>query len=189
MVLIDFPIRNRSREWVCPKCKQSNLECLPDPPAVPSSSGSSSQSDSSSSHSHSLGSTAPSTPPTDGLTKKESPRDEFPSGPPQPEQQQPSDASACTVPLVAPTPTRPLRPSSIITRNEPLPAEPAKPRSPDQAPERERQAPPVPVHPENFQPTLAAALRQSPRRPPLLLDTAICVLLVLLCALIYRRLV
>ena len=43
--------------------------------------------------------------------------------------------------------------------------------------------------PETFQPTFAAALRHSPRRPPILLDTAICVLFVLLCALIYRRLV
>lgn len=41
-MLFSSTLLSRSRDWVCPHCQQSNLECLPDPPTGARSSGPSS---------------------------------------------------------------------------------------------------------------------------------------------------
>lgn len=87
------------------------------------------------------------------------------------------------IPLVAPKPTRPGAVASIFTQSFTPPRTPVPPSLPASQPTTQpttREGTP--------QPALAAALRQTtPRRPPVLLDTAICVLLVLLFALVCRR--
>lgn len=160
---------------MCPKCKQSNLESLPDPPATQAAVSSSPQPGQTLSQS----STVPLTDST--TTSQDSANDKPPHGPPQPEQQS-LEVPVRPIPIVAPTPTRPLRSTTIIQSSEPV-TERVKPH------ERTQDARPAVVRPEPIQPTFAATLHPSPRRPPLLLDTAICVLFVLLCALVYRRLV
>ncbi|KAI0362673.1 UBC-like protein [Trametes cingulata] len=190
---LEYPTAERkrlaalSREWVCPRCNMSNLEHLPDPPES-SSSGSGSTSTSSEESSVS----SP-TPPSEEKPAESTPLIPLsqpaaaPSDTPAPAQVQVQQAEAPAapvhdpptvisrpVPLVAPKPTRPAARAAIFTQSF------TPPRTPMQSQPTTREGTP--------QPALAAALRQTtPRRPPILLDTAICVLLVLLFALIARR--
>ena len=76
------------------------------------------------------------------------------------------------IPLIAPKPTRPHAQASLVAQSY------TPPRTPDTQPASRRDTP---------QPALVAAVQQTPRRPPILLDTAICVILVLMFALIARR--
>ena len=132
----------RSREWVCPKCQQTNLECLPDPPQH-------------------VATTLSEPAGLRGLSHTQDPVD-----PPIPR------PSPTPLPLA---PERSSRPetsisdpdsatiSTLVTKSEPsIPGE------------RDSRG---------SQP----AIRRRSHRPPLLLDTAICVLLVLLVALLFRR--
>ncbi|CDO70699.1 hypothetical protein BN946_scf184798.g14 [Trametes cinnabarina] len=209
---LEYPTAERkrlaalSREWVCPRCKMSNLEHLPDPPesSGTSSGGSSSISDSSdTSADEKAASASPSNPtaqpaaspdtpaaipnqpenveqpaPTSGPTNAPAPvlEEHAPANPSIPTPVPEQTVVTRRVPLVSPRPTRPSARASIITQSYTPPRSPAL--SASQATTREGTP----------QPALVAALRQTtPPRPPILLDTAICVLLVLLLALICRR--
>jgi ubiquitin-conjugating enzyme E2 J1 len=145
---VEYPVSERkrlalvSREWVCPKCQQTNLECLPDPPQH-------------------VATTLSEPAGLRGLSHTQDPVD-----PPIPR------PSPTPLPLA---PERSSRPetsisdpdsatiSTLVTKSEPsIPGE------------RDSRG---------SQP----AIRRRSHRPPLLLDTAICVLLVLLVALLFRR--
>ncbi|TBU47997.1 ubiquitin-conjugating enzyme/RWD-like protein [Dichomitus squalens] len=173
---IEYPTAERkrlaalSREWVCPRCNMSNLEHLPDPPA---SDGSASSSSSSS------GDNSSSTPSPAPVSSSDIPIVAVQSPNAQPvlavETQAPMPEAHIVhrpVPLVAPKPTRPHAQPSIVTQSFTPPGTPfTQPATRDATP----------------QPALVAAVRQTPKRPPVLLDTAICVLLSLMLALVARR--
>lgn len=120
----------RSRNWVCPRCEKSNLECLPDPNTPGGSNPEIVVPD------------PPQTIPEAGVTQAaegEAPDTVVLDSPPPPTPQDPPEASL--------TATIPIVPQTTVTARSPV---------------------------------------GSPR-PPLLLDTAICVFLVLAVALLFRR--
>lgn len=134
---------HRSRQWTCPHCHQTNLECLPD-----------------------LEDTAGSTPVIPSSSVVVTPQAAVETG---------------TLPVppvvsgVAPDKSASESSSGASSRSESPAAESAS---------------------ESAQSAMAATLRHIPTasshlstssRSPLLLDTAICVLLVLVCALLFRR--
>ncbi|EED77604.1 predicted protein [Postia placenta Mad-698-R] len=135
---IEYPNAERkrlaalSRNWICPRCNHSNLECLPDP----------------------LTAASPASPL------------DTPSTP--------------SIRVHAPIPTRPSPPVSILSQRIPTPRLQSIKSDllgrPSASPAR---TPDLPI--------LEAAITQSQRRPPVMLDTAICVLLVLVLSLIARR--
>ncbi|THH33848.1 hypothetical protein EUX98_g327 [Antrodiella citrinella] len=119
----------------------------------------------------------------------------------QPDAQQPPAPAPITpsrtIPLVAPTPTRPVVPINL-TPNTPVfigPSTPVDETPPDDFPSStETTTTASSAIDGETREVLAAAqpappviLRRSTPRPPLILDTAICVLLVLVFALICRR--
>ncbi|KAI0781154.1 ubiquitin-conjugating enzyme/RWD-like protein [Trametes elegans] len=191
---IEYPTAERkrlaalSREWVCPRCNMSNLEHLPDPPQPGASSSSTD------------GSTSASGDTTPGEQSDDASHPNPTSEPTHTPAvlkavevvQQPTSAPAPApvpvsqptiihrpIPLVAPKPTRPAARAAIVSPSYTPPCTPPR-GTPSSSVSTTREGTP--------QPALAAALRQTtPRRPPVLLDTAICVLLVLLFALICRR--
>ncbi|KAI9064209.1 UBC-like protein [Trametes sanguinea] len=214
---LEYPTAERkrlaalSRDWVCPRCKMSNIEHLPDPPSSSSGDSSCTSGSSDASTDEKPVEKSPSNP----ASQPPAPSD-TPAAPKQPEGvQQPTSAAAPIpgptaapvtvvaadrapapaliplpvteqpvvthrVPLVSPRPTRPSARASIITQSYTPPRSPAPSVSQPTSQPTTREGTP--------QPALAVALRQTtPRRPPILLDTAICVLLVLLLALICRR--
>ncbi|KAL1947625.1 hypothetical protein VTO73DRAFT_13349 [Trametes versicolor] len=188
---IEYPSTERkrlaalSREWVCPRCNMPNIEHLPDPPeASASTSGSTSAAGDAPSEQKPVQNT-----PADPVA---APSDTPAAAPQTAEETQPAPAQSAAlepkiiarpIPLVAPKPTRPGAVASIFTQSFTPPRTPVPPSLPASQPTTQpttREGTP--------QPALAAALRQTtPRRPPVLLDTAICVLLVLLFALVCRR--
>ncbi|KAI0637196.1 ubiquitin-conjugating enzyme/RWD-like protein [Trametes polyzona] len=202
---LEYPTAERkrlaalSRNWVCPRCNIPNIEHLPDPPeSSASASGTQSESadakseekaaDSAASHPVPVPAPAPSSD-TPVTVVASQPAEEVvqpaPASEPEPELAlapptvvEPK-VVARPIPLVAPKPTRPAARASIFTQSFTPPRTPAPPSESATQPTTREGTP---------QPALAAALRQTtPRRPPVLLDTAICVLLVLLLALICRR--
>ncbi|KAI0807235.1 ubiquitin-conjugating enzyme/RWD-like protein [Fomes fomentarius] len=178
---IEYPTAERkrlaalSRDWVCPRCNKSSLEHLPDPPAQPASESSSSEdSTPSAENSTTIPSPAPvvvSEPvPMDApqaLAQPQLSEEVVHLQVPQPD----THIVHRPIPLVAPKPTRPHAHPSLVTQSFTPPMTPDPPATRDQTP----------------QPALVAAVRQTSRRPPILLDTAICVLLVLVFALVARR--
>ncbi|KAJ7752066.1 ubiquitin-conjugating enzyme/RWD-like protein [Mycena metata] len=114
-----------SRSWVCPHCRESNLDLLPDPVAPSSSTEPA----------------APAEPPAAAPV----------SAPSLPD----TDSAVAT----------PLAPSPVAT--------------PASAP-IERVAAPIPR-------PRTQVISQPRQRPPILLDTAICVILVLVCGIVFRR--
>ena len=119
----------RSRNWLCPRCEKSNLECLPDPALG----GSNAQT------------VVPDPPQTIPEAEVKQPEKDdasdttvFASSPSPPPQDPPEEPPAATTPIVSQT---------AITIRSPV----------------------------------------GNPRPPLLLDTAICVLLVLALSLLFRR--
>ncbi|KAI0708965.1 ubiquitin-conjugating enzyme/RWD-like protein [Earliella scabrosa] len=181
---LEYPTAERkrlaalSRDWVCPRCKRANIEHLPDPPA----SESSSSEDSSSSAANSTTTPSPAPAPAPPILV---PSEAIPQDTPKPSPSQAAEDVLLQVPkpeapiihrpipLVAPKPTRPHAHASIVTQSftPPRVPTPEQPATRDQTP----------------QPALVAAVRQTPPRPPILLDTVICVLLVLMFALVARR--
>ncbi|KAH8107214.1 UBC-like protein [Cristinia sonorae] len=151
-----------SREWKCSRCNKTNVECLPDPPT-------------------------PATPPEDIAQEHVPPKTEPPEAETQPSTEQPQ------VPLLAPTPKRPLAPMNLTptspvfigpsTPVEELPDEDNAPPAPNPAIHVAAQPALQPI--QQDRPNLV--VRRTPPRPPIILDTAICVLLVLVFALICRR--
>jgi len=141
---LESPISDRkrlavlSRNWECPHCKQTNLECLPDPPA----------------------------------SSAETP---------------PGDATAVVLEKPPVTEEPPVTTVSDVV--EPAPEETPQPSTaepPEPEPENNlEQLPPVDSIPTA--PSVATFSPVKSTRPPLLLDTAICVLLVLVVALLCRR--
>ncbi|KAH9946295.1 UBC-like protein [Epithele typhae] len=154
---IEYPTTERkrlaalSRDWVCPHCKVSNHELLPDPPTNEADK-------------------PPQIPAQLKSRTHQLPRRSTSSSTVHPRhrpQANPSDFAALDrIPILrhAPAYARPAAPTAAIPP-------PQQPSTRDGTP----------------QPALVAAVRQTPRRPPILLDTAICVLLVLMFALIARR--
>jgi ubiquitin-conjugating enzyme E2 J1 len=152
----------RSREWVCPRCNRSNLECLPDPPQPSNPSISESVSEVKTSLEAEVVPTAPADvtphqpPESDvSVSVREATPDDV-DGTPRSESE---DATSVVVSPPATTAT----PSQNLSG-----VQGASPAA----------GPSASFHPSQ---TYTAA------RPPMLLDTAICVLLVLVFALLLRR--
>ncbi|KAI0747908.1 UBC-like protein [Daedaleopsis nitida] len=176
---IEYPTAERkrlaalSRDWVCPRCNRSNLEHLPDPPTSESSPSSDGTSTASTDDSTSTSSPAPAKPEATLSDTPAIPQPHFIEDAVQISSLKPeSPVIHRPIPLIAPKPTRPNSHASLVTQSFSPPRTPDLPVTRDQTP----------------QPALVAAVRQTtPRRPPILLDTAICVLLVLTFALVARR--
>ncbi|KIP04768.1 hypothetical protein PHLGIDRAFT_31212 [Phlebiopsis gigantea 11061_1 CR5-6] len=183
-----------SRHWVCPTCQKSNLECLPDPPA----SGESSSTSEPNSDLPSGDAIPPAENTLFGVNVDRAL--EFLEASATTTVADPVPAFGSTQitiqspPLIAPKPIRPIDAGSIIA-----PASPSRPSTPlpsgpplDELRERRLPPPPTPsVQTSRAQTPMSEyiplVLRRSTPRPPILLDTAICVLLVLVFALICRR--
>lgn len=157
----------RSREWVCSRCNRSNLECLPDPP-----------------------------PPNDASTSDSV-----------------SEVQTAPVAEALPTPVEvmPPQPPPLAETNVSVSVREATSTGVDGAPRSESEdstlvvaSPPastsIPSQSQNLSGARVGGARQASGptafhpsqthttvRPPMLLDTAICVLLVLVFALLCRR--
>ncbi|KAI0831078.1 UBC-like protein [Trametes gibbosa] len=206
---IEYPTAERkrlaalSRDWVCPRCNTCNLEHLPDPPEVGASTNSISPGLGSAISTEKLIGDAPSngvveanstsidTPSAIQLTEEaqQAVSVSEPTPPPAPVSALEPTIISRPIPLVAPRPTRPGVRAPIFTQTftpsrTPAPAPAPTPSQPSQSSQSSQPA----TREGTPQPALAAVLRQTtPRRPPIILDTAICVTLVLLFALVCRR--
>jgi len=155
---VEYPVSERkrlalvSREWVCPKCQQTNLESLPDPPQ------------------HA----------TSGLNEFTTLR-----GPSRAQDQFEPPVLQSSPTLLSTTPQRSCSGSETNTPD----LDPTAPLTPvtGLAPSiTEEQESPIPSRIEANRDSPPAIRRRS-YRPPLLLDTAICVLVVLVVTLLLRR--
>ncbi|OCH95634.1 UBC-like protein [Obba rivulosa] len=186
---LEYPTAERkrlaalSREWVCPQCNQSNLEILPDPPSAGASSANActptdNQDSEPTNHAPMLATTAHST--GDVMTAPASTHEHSHEQPPSAPAPSPVTVVS-SVQVVAPIPTRPRASPPVLSHRSPSPLAPqSKARTSNEgAGNASRPA-------SAAQPSIAVALSVPPR-PPVLLDTAICVLLVLMFALICRR--
>ncbi|KDQ18513.1 hypothetical protein BOTBODRAFT_185087 [Botryobasidium botryosum FD-172 SS1] len=168
---LEYPISERkrlaalSREWVCPDCGKSNLELLPDPPAAPESAPSEKEEASSE---------PLAAPVTAALVRDPA------SGP---EHTAPAFAPIIEEPTQTMlTPHPEPAPASLASVPQPAPTAQIPPRPPIAAPASANVA-------YSSAPTQAAPLQPlSARRPPLILDATIAVLLAVLLAIISRRL-
>lgn len=147
---------SRSRDWVCPRCNRSNLECLPDPAQSNDSSTSGSVSEVQTSSEAEVVPTpaeaiALQSSQTEALVSEREANPDRAEGAGRME----SDNTTSVV-------TSPHSSASSVTTSS-------------QNVSGSRQAGPAPFRPSH------------PARPPMLLDTAICVLLVLVFALLCRR--
>ncbi|KAI0685491.1 ubiquitin-conjugating enzyme/RWD-like protein [Cytidiella melzeri] len=195
-----------SRDWVCPTCKKTNLECLPDP-----AEGSLSPSTmllhetlQNNQHEH------PSLDAADKVFKvldaatattiADPPAPPFPvngiTSPPiiAPRPMRPIDAASIIIPATPSRPSTPLPPVAptlpVDMHPEPAPS-PLSARTlpvPTPTPARSEQSSRIQT-PMPSQQTLPLVIRRSNPRPPILLDTAICVLLVSVIALLWHRIV
>lgn len=169
---------HRSREWTCPHCQQTNLSLLPDPPAH--------------SHSFTLGS-APGdisdliTRASRGVPIGASPDVDTT---PATELREDMTTSLVTTPTLPNPPTA----SQVTVFQSPEVARESTTTSEEQSapvavatPESTTLPPSVPA--TVTQNTRRHTARSSSHKPPVLLDTAICILLVLLFAMICRRVV
>ncbi|KAI0736875.1 UBC-like protein [Fomitopsis betulina] len=170
---LEYPVAERkrlaaaSRDWVCPKCNCPNLELLPDP----SSGGGSSDESSTAEETSAASSTVPSIPATPAViadVKQKGPADTLPPR---------TDASAPQIPILSPRPQRPSPPPAILIN----------PLSIPQTPQTVSPRPAAEAVQQINVPKAPAAPSSSRLRPPVILDTVICVLLVLLFALIAKR--
>ncbi|KAJ3482632.1 hypothetical protein NLI96_g6857 [Meripilus lineatus] len=117
---LEYPTTERkrlaalSREWTCPHCKQTNLECLPDPQdsSAPSSDSTPSPASTPDCVAKPLTPVSEPTVPISFISEKDVPDDAIPSLPlPQ--------AIEPPVKVYSPTPTRPIIPVSIVTPRAP----------------------------------------------------------------------
>ncbi|KAH9854046.1 ubiquitin-conjugating enzyme/RWD-like protein [Lenzites betulinus] len=200
---IEYPSAERkrlaalSRDWICPRCNCPNIEHLPDPPEAGASTGSSSSDSSEAISTEKTTSTvveeASATSPdtTSAAHTTEGAHVPVTVAEPAPIPAAEPAIISRPIPLVAPKPTRPGAHAPIFSQTFTPPRTPAPAPAPAPAPPPPSQSTQSsqPVTREGTpQPALAAALRQTtPRRPPIILDTTICVLLVLLFALVCRR--
>ncbi|GBE82480.1 UBC-like protein [Sparassis latifolia] len=164
---LEYPASERrrlaalSRDWVCPTCKQPNHQSLPDPATT----GSSCSSDIHPSE-------TPATVSDVTLTTED-----VPLTPTSPDSS--ASVAVSPVPILAPTPTRPIIPVNVIVSPKPSTSQQVKGSLQTEVQRLGQGQTPQ-------DPALAVAMSY-PRRPPVLLDLAICVLLVLVFALIIRR--
>ncbi|KDQ59458.1 hypothetical protein JAAARDRAFT_33028 [Jaapia argillacea MUCL 33604] len=166
---LEYPVVERkrlaalSRDWVCPHCARSNLECLPDPTDADSSD---------------TATTAPTSAPSPSTTATEPAAAATDVSPIPPMQTEPA------LPAVLPPPA-----SMIITTTD---AETPKQAEAVSASAPIRQSPSSsdaigPSRPVEYHVGIVAGGNSRSPRPPILLDTAICCLLVLVLALVCRR--
>lgn len=159
----------RSRDWVCSRCNRSNLECLPDPaqPTDATTSGSVSEAKTSSE-----AEVVPTPAEAEVLSPQppeseafESEREANPGGADGASRSESADTTSDEKTTTA----------SVVALSHPSASSAPTPLQNISDVHGARQAVPAP-----FRPSHAA-------RPPMLLDTAICVLLVLVFALLCRR--
>jgi len=149
---IDYPTAERkrlaalSREWVCPHCQQSNLELLPDPPAVEEAP---------------IAELNPSAPPHSDVHAEPS--------------QQRNEETETDIPMTVHS-VDSLRTSHSGVSSTPMTA------SPTFINRVTMDTPPA-------EPAAVERLQRQSHKPPVLLDSAICVILVVIFALICRRMV
>ncbi|CCM02885.1 uncharacterized protein FIBRA_04999 [Fibroporia radiculosa] len=174
-----------SRDWVCPTCQRTNLGCLPDPPtAATSLSNPDTPVAADISVSQPIASVPAPVISADSISSPPASSQLSAADIPSSSPGAPTTRSipAHSIPLIAPIPTRPSPPAPILIDRIPTPpVEEVRPSS--AKPETSHPAPQPPAD----LPALAAAITQSSRRPPVVLDTAICVLLVLAIALLAKR--
>ncbi|KII88954.1 hypothetical protein PLICRDRAFT_159917 [Plicaturopsis crispa FD-325 SS-3] len=164
---IEYPASERkrlavlSRDWICPHCQQKNIECLPDPPIG----GSTSVAEGSSSN----------------VAESETPASTQSSSP-APARPLESNVSESAIPTLVSEPEADV--AATTSSEETEPTTPAHIAPSDTRAGRPADSLLV----TGVSPTTAQALHRSPTtRPPLLLDTVICVLLVLVFALVCRK--
>ncbi|KAF8638519.1 hypothetical protein AX16_010501 [Volvariella volvacea WC 439] len=181
-----------SRTWTCPKCQQSNLEILPDPPRNESTTSDAETPNTAG---------AETTEPPVTATTDEMQTTEAPSG--------------FKSPSAAESPTEAEEASAVVSASEPAPgagvaiervveqsvvstspaiSSPAGgvgmvSRVPRDRDMQTQTTEPVRVMVNHPSSTRRSSTTTASHRPPVILDTAICVLLVLACALFLRRLV
>jgi ubiquitin-conjugating enzyme E2 J1 len=147
----------RSRDWVCPRCNRSNIECLPDPPQT---------------------NDVASGPTSEVKTSSEAeiistPAESNPAQPAESEVPVPTRAAAVdgASEVRGSEVTTPVVTSSLPSSSTPL-STPTSVRG---------------AHQASTTPAFQPSHTSTTVRPPMLLDTAICVLLVLVFALLCRR--
>ncbi|EMD38616.1 hypothetical protein CERSUDRAFT_113795 [Gelatoporia subvermispora B] len=181
---LEYPMAERkrlaalSREWVCPRCNQSNLEVLPDPPSGGASSTNTSTATDTQTSNDDVQTPEFAPPSTGNASSQITAIHEHACEPPVASS---PVTVVSSVKLVAPIPTRPQASPPVLSHRSPSP--PAQ-RSKTDTPREHAETPSHQA--SGVQPSIAAVL-SVPRRPPVLLDTAICVLLVLMFALICKR--
>lgn len=151
----------RSKEWYCIRCNRSNIECLPDPPesSDPSSSGPLPKVKTSP-ETEVIPNTAEAMPPqTTESNVSVSVREATPEGVDSAPRSESGDGAS----VIAPPPARAPTPSQNFSGVRGA---------------RHAAGSAPPFHPSQIHTSV---------RPPMLLDTAICVLLVLVFALLLRR--
>ncbi|KAI0797786.1 ubiquitin-conjugating enzyme/RWD-like protein [Abortiporus biennis] len=185
---LEYPATERkrlatlSREWTCPRCNKSNLECLPDP--EPSSAENSAEE-----HNGNVtdASQSTETPLAESVSNKSQPESKEASNIatpiPAPNTPSPStpvsiEVSTPPVRVFAPTPNRPIVPVSIVSSRTPSTPESRSTSTPTSSEQTRLRGSPAPH---------SVLIPRSPPRPPIVLDTVICILLVLVFALVCRR--
>jgi ubiquitin-conjugating enzyme E2 J1 len=162
-----YEILPRSRDWVCARCNRTNLECLPNPDA--STSGSVSEAKTSSEAevvpTPAEGEVVPPQPPVSEAPVSE--REENTGGADDASRSGSNDTTSDDRTTT----------TSVVASSHSSASSPPTPSQNISDVPGARQAVPVPA---SFRPSHTA-------RPPMLLDTAICVLLVLVFALLCRR--
>ena len=186
---IELPLTS-SRDWVCPTCKKSNLECLPDPPEGSPTPAASSFEPLARSSSSQLQQPEPHADLIDHSLKVLDAATATTVVDPPPQIQ--PDPSLLSPNIIAPKPMRPIDAAAIVIPASPLPQSsplPPAPSLPAEQPPTRTSSTRVDPQSRTQTPTpeRARMMTGSPPRPPILLDTAICVLLVLVFALICRR--
>jgi len=159
-----------SREWVCSRCSRTNLESLPDPetPADTSSDGAE-------------GNYSSTVPPLSEVTLTDQSTLHTHLSDPGPAPVTMEVTPSPSLQVFAPTPTRPLLQAPIVhSRASSAPISRSESVSTTRSEESVINLAPPHI-------ALDRPLPKSPRRPPIVLDTVICILLVLLFALICRR--
>jgi len=181
----------RSRCWECPHCKQTNLDLLPDPPA-PTSEGTEQKSDPAAETTQS--STTETEPKSDFADHSTSTRTSNAADMNSPIQAAPgltfsspvrmntgSNLSGQTTPI--------MHISTPSLRTEDFDRSQPSSSPPSAVPQSSRQTgSETPLTPVSAVSPPAQGVRRS-QKPPILLDAAICILLVLLFAIICRRMV
>jgi ubiquitin-conjugating enzyme E2 J1 len=189
---IEYPATERkrlaalSREWTCPHCKQTNLELLPDPPAPTATDRTVGESSKERSNPPPVGPLAPA-----AAAGEDADQTTIVQAPilTEAEQNQMEAMARALHDRLDTLQSRGHQPEILDNSHSSIPQDKVDPkpsvRSSDLPPTAGVETPSTPA---SVQEVRAAPVRSS-QKPPLLLDTAICFLLVLLFAIICRRMV